>query len=140
MVLEIVNLRKLKEHEEIEPVYLEKIKKQIQKNGILKRPIIVDKNTKIILDGHFRFNALKQLGYSRIPVFFVDYNSPDILVTAWRDGEIVTKEDVIRSGLTEKKLPPKTSKHMLNSSNHKIHISKIVKKVNVPLEELKGGN
>ena len=140
MVLEIVNLRKLKEHEEVEPVYLEKIKKQIQDDGILKKPIVVDKNTKIILDGHFRFNALKQLGYSKIPVFSIDYNSPDIMVTAWRDGEIVTKEDVIIAGLTGKKLPPKTSKHMLNSSNHKIHISKIVKKVNVPLDELKGGN
>ena len=114
------------------------MKKQIQHDGILKKPIIVDKNTKIILDGHFRFNALKQLGYSRIPVFSVDYNSSNIMVTAWRDGEIVTKEDVIIAGLTGKKLPPKTSKHMLNSSNHKIHISKIVEKVNVPLAELKG--
>jgi hypothetical protein len=140
MVLEIVNLRKLKEHEKIEPVYLEKLKKQIQKDGILKRPVVVDKNTKIILDGHFRFNALKQLDCSKIPVFFVDYNSPDIIVTAWRNGEIITKEDVIRAGLTGKKLPPKTSKHMLNSSNHKIRIAKIVKKVNVPLNELKGGN
>jgi hypothetical protein len=140
MVLILVDLKELKEHEKIEKDYLEKLKKQILRDGILKRPIVVDKNTNIILDGHFRFNVLKQLGYSRIPVFFVDYNSPDILVTSWRNGEIVTKEDVIKAGLTEKKLPPKTSKHMLNSSDHKIHISKIVKKVNVPLEKLKGGN
>ena len=140
MALVLVDLNELKEHEKIEKEYLEKLKKQILRDGILKRPIVVDRNTNIILDGHFRFNALKQLGYSKIPVFFIDYNSPDILVAAWRDGEIVTKEDVIRAGLTEKKLPPKTSKHMLNSSNHKIHISKIVKKVDVPLDELKGCN
>ena len=140
MEIVLLKLKELREHEEIESVYLEKIKRQIQNDGILKKPIVVDKNTKIILDGHFRFNALKQLGYFKIPVLSVDYNSPDILVTAWRDGEIVTKKHVIIAGLTGKKLPPKTSKHMFNSSNHKIHISKIVKKVNVPLEELKGGN
>jgi len=137
MEIVLLRLEELKEHEQIEPIYLEKMKKQIQHDGILKKPIIVDKNTKIILDGHFRFNALKQLGYTRIPIFSVDYNSSNIMVTAWRDGEIVTKEDVIIAGLTGKKLPPKTSKHMLNSSNYKIHISKIVKKINVPLEELK---
>jgi hypothetical protein len=101
------------------------------KDGILKRPIVVDRSTKIILDGHFRFNALKQLGCSKIPVFFVDYDSPHILVEGWRDGETVTKEDVVRAGLTGKKLPPKTSKHMLS-----FHISKIAKKVNTPLSDL----
>jgi ParB-like chromosome segregation protein Spo0J len=86
MEIILLKLKELREHEEIEPVYLERLKKQIQDDGILKKPIVVDKNTKIILDGHFRFNALKQLGYSRIPVFSVDYNSPNILVTAWRDS------------------------------------------------------
>jgi ParB-like chromosome segregation protein Spo0J len=139
-MLEIVDLKELKEHEEVEPIYLEKIKKQIQKDGILKRPILVDKNTKIILDGHFRFNALKQLGYSKIPVFFIDYNSTDITVAAWRDGEIVTKEDVIKAGLNGKKLPPKTSKHLLNIADQKIRISKIEKKIGIPLNKLNGGN
>lgn len=137
MALVLVDLRELKEHEEIEPEYLEKLKNQIQRNGVLKRPIIVDKNTKIILDGHFRFNVLKRLGYSKIAACFVDYNSPDILVQAWRDEEVVTKEDVIKAGITGKKLPPKTSKHMLDLSDNQIHISKIVKKVSIPLEKLK---
>jgi hypothetical protein len=127
----LVDLDELREHEGIEPVHLEKLKNQILKDGILKKPIVVDRSTKIILDGHFRFNALKQLGCSKIPVFFVDYSSPRILVEGWRDGEAVTKKDVIRAGLTGKKLPPKTSKHML-----RLHISEIAKKVNIRLAEL----
>lgn len=134
---QIVSLNELKEHEEVEPVYLEKLKNQIHRDGVQKRPIIVDKKTKIILDGHFRFNSLKQLGCSKIAAYFVDYSSPEILVQAWRDGEVVTKEDVLFAGLTGKKLPPKTSKHMLDLSNDKIHISKIVKKVKIPLSQLK---
>lgn len=135
--ISLVNLSELREHEETEPVYLEKLKKQIQRDRTLKRPIIVDKTTKIILDGHFRFNVLKELGYSKIPTYFLDYRSSDIVVSAWRDGEKITKEDVIKAGLTRMKLPPKTSKHMFDLANHQIHVSKIVKKVDIPLEELK---
>ena len=44
MASKIINLSQLKEHEQVEPKHLEKIKNQILKDGILKRPIIVDKN------------------------------------------------------------------------------------------------
>lgn len=134
----LISLSTLKEHEEVEPVYLEKLRNQIKKDGVLKKPIVVDKNTKIILDGHFRFNVLKQLNYSKIPVFFVDYNSNDILVTSWREGEIVTKEDVIKAGLNGKKLPSKTSKHMIKIGNKLKHISVFEKRVNIPLKKLGG--
>ncbi len=137
MALTIINLTELREHEEVEPEYLEKLKSQIKKDGILKRPIIVDKNSKIILDGHFRYNTLKKLGYTKIPAYFVDYRSPDIVVRSWKERELVTKEDVIKSGITGKKLPPKTSKHMFDLINHQIHISRIVKKINIPVEDLK---
>jgi len=127
----LIGLDELKEHENVEPTHLKEIRNQILRDGVLKNPIVVDRNTKIILDGHFRFNALRQLGCSKIPVFFVDYNSQYIQVEGWRDGEIVTKEDVVRAGLTGKKLPPKTSKHLLV-----FHISKIVGKVDIPLDRL----
>ncbi len=38
-MLEVIDISELKEHEQVEPIYLEKIKKQIQKDGVLKRPI-----------------------------------------------------------------------------------------------------
>ena len=137
MALALVNLKELKEHEDIEPGYLKKLKSQILRNGILKKPIIVDENSKIILDGHFRYNVLKKLGYSKIPVYFLDYRSSEIIVKPWRNDETITKEDVIKAGLTGKKLPPKTSKHMFNLPNDQIRIAKIVKRVNIPLEELR---
>jgi hypothetical protein len=131
----LIDLAELKEHENIEPAHLEEIKSQILKDGILKQPIVVDERTKIILDGHFRFNALKQLGCTKIPVLLVDYSSPYILVKTWRRGESVTKSDVIRAGLTGRKLPPKTTKHMLLS----LHVSEIAGEVDIPLDRLRGG-
>jgi len=129
-------IRELKEHEKIDKIHLEKLKEEIKLDGILKIPIAVDKNTNIILDGHHRFHALKELKYSKIPVVFVDYRSPEIQVQGWRN-EKVSKEDVINAGLSNKKLPPKTSKHMVKINNKLEHIKAIEKQINVPLKKLK---
>ncbi|MEO3993480.1 MAG: ParB N-terminal domain-containing protein [Desulfurococcaceae archaeon TW002] len=77
---QLVELDKLKEHEEVNSIRLEELKKEIKTDTILKFAIVVDKNTNIIFDGGLWFNALKELGCKRIPVIYVDYNSPDIEV------------------------------------------------------------
>jgi uridine kinase len=123
----IVKLDELKEHEEIELAHLQEIKKQIEQDGFLKDPIVVDKNTKIILDGHHRYNALKQLNCSKIVAYFVDYNSSRIKVRNWKKGKKIIKKSVIKAGLTGKKLPPKTTRHLIPNKPSNL---------NVPLKNL----
>jgi len=113
VIFGIIELNKLKEHEEINPTHLVQIQKWIERDGLLKNPIIVDKKTKIILDGHHRYNSLKNLNCSKIVVYFVDYSSSEIKVKSWKKRKIVTKRDVIKAGLSENKLPPKTSRHII---------------------------
>jgi len=134
----LVELNKLRQHEEVDPTHLKELKEEIKSDGILKLAIAVDTNTNIILDGEHRFNALKELGCKKIPVVFVDYDSPDIEVQAWRNGEQLTKKDVVEAGFSEKKLPPTTTKHMIRICNRLRHISAIEKRVNIPLEKLGG--
>jgi len=134
----LMDLKDLKEHEMVNLDYLKKLKRQIRKDKVLKKPIVVDKNTKIIIDGHSRFNSLKQLGLSKIPVFLIDYNSPEILVRRWNDNKKITKEEVLSAGLNGKKLPPKTSKHMIKIGNKIEHISIIEKRLNISLKKLSG--
>lgn len=134
--LKLLFLKDLKEHEEIKPFHLEKLREQIRKDGILKRPIIIDKKTKIILDGHHRYRSLKQLGCSKIPSILVNYASSDIIVVPWRDDDIITKDDVKKAGITGKKLPAKSSRHMVQMSGNKLHISEISGEIKIPLEEL----
>jgi len=119
----VIELKQLKEHEQVSSEHLILLKRKIKKDGFLKTPIIVDKNTKIILDGHHRYQSLKELGCSRIMAYFVDYNSNEIKVQAWRKEEKITKEDVINAGLTGNKLPPKSSRHTIPNKQLNLQIS-----------------
>lgn len=111
--IKIIQSTLLKQHEKINKNHLRVLFNQIKQDGVINDPIIVDKNTLIILDGHHRFNVLKKLGFSTIPVYFVDYKSKKIKVSSWREGEKVTKELVIQAGLSGKLQRPKTSKHLM---------------------------
>lgn len=133
----IVEIKKLKEHEEVNGKDLEVLKKKIATDRVFTTPIVVDKNTNVILDGHYRFNVLKALGCSKIPVIMVDYKAPEIKVLPWREGDNVTKDMVIKAAFTGKKLLPKTSKHMVEVDGKLEHIRAIQKPVAVPLDELK---
>jgi hypothetical protein len=132
-----LEMEELKEHEEIRPEYLEALKNEIVSDGILKMPIAVDRNTYIILDGHHRLHALKKIGCKKIPVVLVDYQSPEIQVVTWREGETITKDIIIHTALTGGRMPPKTSKHMIMVNGDLHHISIIETMINIPLEKLK---
>ena len=133
----LIDLEELKEHEEIRPEYLEELKNEILSDGILKMPIAVDKKTYIILDGHHRLHALRKIGCRRIPVILFDYQSPEIKVVPHREGETITKEMVIETALAGRRMPPKTSKHMIVFQGELEHISILETVINIPLEKLK---
>lgn len=103
----------LKPHEEICPVHLQKLSGQIKKDECVKDPIIVDGETMVILDGHHRYNALKSMSCKFCPCCLVDYQSDEIGVACWRDGEKVSKDEVLAAGLSGKLLPQKTSRHII---------------------------
>ena len=138
LTVQIVDLNMLKQHEEVDPIHLRELQEEIRSDGILKLAIVVDANTKIVLDGEHRFSALKELGCKKIPAVLVDYDSSEITVQAWRKGENWTKKDVRDAGFSGQKLPPMTTKHMIRISNRLRHISAVEKQVNIALEKLRG--
>jgi L-serine kinase (ADP) len=67
--IQLVPNRLLKQHEQIRKRHMRMLLKQIKIDGYLDNPLIVDKKTMIILDGHHRYNALKSLGMASSPVY-----------------------------------------------------------------------
>lgn len=128
MLVSLIDLSKLKEHEKIDKNHLVKIKHLIENSGVFKEPIIVDKDNLVILDGHHRFNSCKQLGLTKIPCITVDYLYDQKIKVVTRRKEFnVNKKTVIEMGLSKKVFPAKTTKH---------YIPYRVKKLKIPIEKL----
>lgn len=111
----LIDINKLKPHEAIDFQRLRELAKRIRKNGHLKNPIVVDRTSFVVLDGHHRLKALKILGCKRIPAFLVDYKSNNVRVYLRRKEltmELI-KEAVITRGKSRKLFPHKTTCHLL---------------------------
>ena len=111
--LALVPIALLKPHEEIDEEHLHELEKRIVSDGVLRYPIIVDLKTLTILNGHHRVEILKQMGKKYVPAILVDYDSDCVKVYSWREGWNVTKELVREAALSGRKLPPRTSRHIL---------------------------
>ncbi len=109
----LVELSALSIHEAVVPERLERLIREILADGELRHPILVDRRSLVVLDGHHRLTALTNLGYSLVPAYLVDYEDPAISVTTRRPEIPITKASVVEMGLSESVYPPRTSRHML---------------------------
>ncbi len=104
------------EHEEIESRRLKVLEEEIRNNWRVVPIIVTDSDRQdkyVVLDGHHRLNALIALDVKKIPCIVVDYK--EIELKHWREEySHITKEDVIRTALAGKKLPNKTTRHILD--------------------------
>jgi Predicted transcriptional regulators len=79
----ILKIEELCPHEEIDEEVVSKIIKSIKESGMLHHPIIVDKNSLVILDGTHRFISLKRLNCKFVPVVLVNYKDERIKIGKW---------------------------------------------------------
>ena len=80
---------------------------------VFLQPIIIDRNTKVILDGHHRWWVSRKLGLRRIPCYSIDYlNDTSVLCEPRRDDVPVTKESLLATAMSGGIFPPKTTRHL----------------------------
>lgn len=105
----LVNPNILLDIEEYIPERKDALKEKILKDGLWTRPIIIEKNYNLVLDGHHRFNIAKELGMTQIPAVLVDYKN--IEIWSLKNSEKVNKELVIAKAKVGNIYPNKTVKH-----------------------------
>jgi hypothetical protein len=135
----LLSIDELRPHEKGSPLYLELLRQEILRDGVLKYPIIVDERTGVILDGMHRWLALKSLGYKLIPAMPIDvFQKPAIRVGRRRihqymngSGDNITIEKVISAGLSGQLMEPRTTRHFFPFSKFQL--------INYPLRLLKKG-
>ncbi len=82
-VIALIELDKLHDHEQIKQERLSDLIEEVKKDKEVKSPIIIDKYSNVVLDGHHRFYALKALGCKYAPAHVIDYYDPHIKVERW---------------------------------------------------------
>jgi len=112
--MQLVELNKLKPHEEIDPINLDLVTSKIMDDGFWFIPIIVDKGTGIIMDGHHRYNFALQSGFSVIPCYQLSYSSEKVKVFDWRSGAPFPNERIIEKVNAGLIFPPKTTRHVFD--------------------------
>ncbi len=120
----IIPVDKLIGHERVSLRKCERILKDLKNNGIIHQPVVVDKKTLVILDGHHRVAVLKKIGIKKVPVILVNYHSKNIQVYLRRKNILMDliKYTVINKALSSDLLPKKTTRHVINYRPKKINI------------------
>jgi len=138
MSYKLVPIEELRAIEMVFPHHLENLKRMIEADGKIRKPIIVDDKYNIVLDGSHRHIYMVLGNYKYIPVQYVNYEDPNIRVGSHLkhrfldDGNIkVTKEEVIYRGLTGILYPPRTTRHFFPFRKYSI---------NLPLDKIEKGN
>jgi len=112
---ELVNPRRLRIHEQVDPGLVEFLERAIESEGVLWDPIWVARSNgfDVILNGHHRYQALVRLGARKIPAFVFDYEDPVVKLDRWGEGPPVTKAEVVRRAQRRDPFPPKTTRHTI---------------------------
>ena len=98
-------------------------KKDILKNNlkykdeyIIISTILICSKSNMIIDGHHRYTALKELGYKKIPVTLINYFSDKIITGK---NETLLKKDIISNSQNNNLYKPKTTKHLIYCNESK---------------------
>ncbi len=83
ILLALKKIEDLKPHEETVPSDLQGIVKALDRDPVLRHPIIADATTGAVLDGTHRLAALSQIGCHTIPTALIEYQNPQVRVERW---------------------------------------------------------
>jgi len=128
--IQYIDITTLKCHEHTSLRKVAIVAKSIMLSGVIRNPVIVDGTTGIILDGHHRVAALKQIGARCVPAYVVNYFDEDIKVSMRRKDELMKliKQAVIERVKRGSVFPVKTTKHVImrKPTNIDIKLEKLI--------------
>ena len=113
--LELVPIEVLRPHEALDAKRLAQVRDWIERDGAMREPILVERSHYVILNGHHRTAALRELGCRRVAAHVVDYFDSRVEVGLWPGAVVdrITKREVIDRGVRGDLFPSKTTRHVV---------------------------
>ncbi|AZL54722.1 hypothetical protein EI285_09095 [Aliarcobacter skirrowii] len=114
----ILTMNEIKPLEKILPTHFKNIESMILKDGVLHKPLIIDRKYNIVLDGSHRYAFLQKYGYKYAPCLLVDYDDEAIFVGNHLkhrfikdENFIISKSQIISRALSENLFAARTTRH-----------------------------
>ena len=126
MQVDLVPVDSLRPHELTIQKKVDQLEKMTHRWRAYVLPLVVDRNTGVILDGHHRHQVALRLGLESLPCVQVDYLEDDsVELDVWPNcgREYISKREVIQAGLLGDLFEPKTSRHRLSDHLPPISVS-----------------
>ena len=78
--------------------------------------ILICSESNMIIDGHHRYTALKELGFKKAPVTLVNYFTDKIITD---ESDSFSKNEIISNSKKGKLYEPKSTRHLIFCNNSK---------------------
>ena len=128
-LVELILVAKLKHIEGYSKKRALYLANKIQKEKVWNKPLCVDKNNFLIMDGQHRMEAAKLLGLKYVPCWLLNY--ADVEIWSLRSQYEFDTHIVVSRALLDQPYPYKTVKHKF---------PKNIPRINIPLQELQSNN
>ncbi|MGN8276088.1 ParB N-terminal domain-containing protein [Pseudomonas sp. SMN5] len=89
---------------------------EIASRGFWLQPILVERGSWVIMDGHHRREFARRTSLKVVPCLLLDYSQVEL--ESRQAGIEVTAHEIIARGLEGRPYPPKTTRHIMNSRLH----------------------
>lgn len=113
LAVKFIAVDALRPTEQINPDAVARLKARVERLGVWTHPILVERDSLAILDGHHRYTVAKALGLGVVPSVLTSYDDPRLELSSWRSDMRFLARDVIRAAEEGTLLPPKSTRHHL---------------------------
>jgi ParB-like chromosome segregation protein Spo0J len=114
MEVELVPLEVLRAHEQIISEKVDQLERMTHRWNAFTKPLLIDRTTGTILDGHHRYEVALRLELQCLPCVLVDYlEDASIELDVWPNcgRDSISKQDVVDAAMAGELMAPKTSRH-----------------------------
>ncbi len=114
--LEIRDVKSVLPHEQIVSYNVKRLKEAMLNIGHIVDPLIIDKKTGVVLDGHHRLKVLEVIECPHAVVQTVDYMSDEIIIGTWYPTIDVKVEKLLKlDSIKHEKVDPETGKKAVDA-------------------------